>query len=114
MTPANCGCAETSSRSTFTWMTEEGFKAVLSGDCDRIEEALTATHFSDFMDRPRYYAEIIARATNEEMFPKKHRSSRALYLADSIIAAGCNSSVRYMRLVFKRQDPPIDDYELPE
>jgi len=84
-------------------MTAEAFADVLSGDCQRIEAALVATHFSDFMDRPDALAKMLAPAIGHEDFPGKHRASQAKFLADVVLATDGGTSVRYLRRVFRRE-----------
>jgi hypothetical protein len=86
----------------FEGMADDAFTIILSGDEHRIEEALKATCFSDFLDRAAALATIVARATGEEGFPRRYRESQAKYLADAIIASDADSSVRYLRRVYTR------------
>ena len=88
----------------FQAMKPELYNAILFGDLHAIKTALVQTSYSDFLDRPAELAEILHRARNEFAFPAKYRSSQARFFADAIIAKDSDSSVRYLRRVFKRLD----------
>jgi hypothetical protein len=86
----------------FGAMTEEDFGDLLSKDCQRIAVVLLSTHFSEFTDRPIELAAIMVNATQREDFPKRYRASQSVFLADAIIAADCNTSIRYLRRILRR------------